>query len=281
MMGNKQAQYTLYNNITSTHNLVQSVINYCPDCHIIKLGTMGEYGTPNTEIPEGFFDFKYKGRTEKHRLYPRQACSLYHTTKIMDTDLLYFYTRHYNLRVTDLMQAPVYGFLTDETRIHDNLLPNFYYDDIFGTVLNRFLVQAVCNIPLTVYGEGNQVRGFINLTDSLKCIEIATETPAEPGDMRVFNQFTELFSIDNLAEMIKSAGKSIGLSKITTQYRVNPRIEQDKHYYKPHLQKLPDLGFLPEFLTTEILTEYLKRLLPYKDRVKEHSIQPRVIWPGR
>ena len=192
MKGEKEAIYTLNNNLNTTLNVVLAVANYCPSCHIVKLGTMGEYGTPNIDIEEGWIDIEHKGRKDRF-LFPRQAGSLYHTTKILDTDLLWFYVRAYGLAVTDLMQGPVYGLQTDQSEIDDRLLPNFHYDDIFGTVLNRFIVQAVAGLPLTVYGKGGQTRGYLNIKDTIQCIDLALEKPADKGELRVFNQFTESF----------------------------------------------------------------------------------------
>ena len=199
MMGFEEARNTLTNNLNATLNLIWAVLKHAPDCHIIKLGTMGEYGTPNIDIEEGWIDIEHKGRKEKF-LYPRQGGSLYHTTKIMDTDMLWFYVRIYGLAVTDLMQGPVYGLSTDEADLHPMLVPNFHYDDIFGTVVNRFLVQAVAGIPLTVYGKGGQTRGYLNLRDTLQCIALAAAHPPKKGELRILNQFTETFSINELAD---------------------------------------------------------------------------------
>ena len=179
MMGYDEARATLSNNLNATLNVIWATLHHAPGCHIIKLGTMGEYGTPNIDIEEGWIDIEHKGRRDRF-LYPRQAGSLYHTTKVLDTDLLWFYVRLYGLRVTDLMQGPVYGLSTDDADLHPALMPNFHYDDIFGTVVNRFLVQAVAGIPLTVYGKGGQVRGYLNLRDTLQCVSLAAANPPEP-----------------------------------------------------------------------------------------------------
>src|SRR5580658_558531 len=206
MMGYDQAHATLSNNLNATFNTIWAVMRHAPDCHIIKLGTMGEYGTPNIDIEEGWIDIQHKGRSDRF-LFPRQAGSLYHTTKVLDTDLLWFYVRTYGLRVTDLMQGPVYGLSTDESELDERLLPNFHYDDIFGTVINRFLVQAVAAIPLTVYGKGGQTRGYLNIRDTLQCIRLAAAKPAAKGELRIFNQFTETFSVLDIAERIKRVGR--------------------------------------------------------------------------
>ena len=158
MLNRKSSTLTLMNNLEVTANIIFAVREFSPQAHLIKLGTMGEYGTPNIDIEEGWLDVEHNGRKQKF-IYPRAAGSLYHTTKVLDTDLLWFYVRTWGLRVTDLMQGPVYGIYTDESRIDSSLLPFFNYDELFGTVVNRFVVQAVAGYPLTVYGKGGQTRG--------------------------------------------------------------------------------------------------------------------------
>ena len=187
MINRDKAAFTLQNNLISTLNIIYAVKEVNPDCHIIKLGTMGEYGTPDIDIEEGWLEIEHKGRKDKF-LFPRQAGSLYHTTKIQDTDMLWFYVRTWGIRVTDLMQGPVYGLSTEEADMDPHLMPSFHYDEIFGTVLNRFIVQAVAGYPLTVYGKGSQTRGFLNLTDTMQCVYLSAMQPAEQGQLRVFNQ---------------------------------------------------------------------------------------------
>jgi UDP-sulfoquinovose synthase len=210
MIGFDEARSTLFNNLTATFNVIWAVLKHAPDCHIIKLGTMGEYGTPNIDIEEGWIEITHKGRSDRF-LFPRQASSLYHTTKILDTDLLWFYVRLYRLRVSDLMQGPVYGLSTSEADLDERLLPNFHYDDIFGTVVNRFLTQAVAGIPLTVYGKGGQTRGYLNIQDTLQCIMLAAANPPAKGELRVLNQFTETFSVRTLATRIQRVAAEMGL----------------------------------------------------------------------
>lgn len=180
MRGFDEARLTLNNNLNVTFNLIQAVLKHKPDCHIIKLGTMGEYGTPNIDIEEGWIDIEHKGRKDRF-LFPRQAGSLYHTTKVLDTDLIWFYVRTFGLRATDLMQGPVYGLETSETSGNHQLYSFFNYDDIFGTVVNRFMVQAVAGVPLTVYGKGGQVRGYLDIRDTLQCIQLAAANPPGAG----------------------------------------------------------------------------------------------------
>lgn len=270
------AKRTLDNNLGVTFNVIWAVMEHTPDCHIIKLGTMGEYGTPNIDIEEGWLEVEHKGR--KHTfLYPRQASTLYHTTKVLDTDLLWFYVRLYGLRVTDLMQGPVYGLSTDEADRDERLLPNFHYDDIFGTVVNRFLVQAVAGIPLTVYGKGGQIRGYLNLKDTLQCVELAMNNPVEKGNLRILNQFTERFSVNELTDQIQRVGNDIGLN-VQVESIENPRKEQEEHYYNPKHHGLLELGLKPHYMTEEVVAQMLEQVIRYKDRIDTRKIMPRVRW---
>jgi UDP-sulfoquinovose synthase len=276
MIGRTQAQVTLRNNLNVTMNCIWAALETAPDCHIIKLGTMGEYGTPNIDIEEGWLEIEHKGRKDKF-LFPRAGGSLYHTTKVLDTDLLWFYVRVYGLRVTDLMQGPVYGLSTAESDLDDRLLPNFHYDDIFGTLVNRFLVQAIAGIPLTVYGKGGQVRGYLNLRDTLQCVELAANTPAAKGELRILNQFTETFSVNDLAARVKTIGDSLGLA-VAIKSIPNPRKEKEEHYYNPSHSGLQDLGLKPHLLTDEAIAEMLNTVLRYRDRIDQSKIYPRVKW---
>jgi len=278
MIGFQEANLTLRNNLGVTFNIIWAVLEHAPQCHIIKLGTMGEYGTPNIDIEEGWIEIEHHGRKDKF-LYPRQAGSLYHTTKVLDTDLLWFYVRTYRLRVTDLMQGPVYGLSTAQADLDERLLPNFHYDDIFGTVVNRFLVQTVAGIPLTVYGRGGQTRGYLNLNDTLQCVELAATHPSEPGQLRIFNQFTEQFTVNDLADTVKRAAHGLGI-EVAVESIPNPRKELEEHYYNPRHSGLIELGLQPHYLTEKVLTDMLQRVLPYRDRIDRKRIMPRVRWAG-
>ena len=270
------AHLTLNNNLNVTFNVIWAVKENCPECHIVKLGTMGEYGTPNIDIEEGWLEIKHKGRKDNF-LYPRQAGSLYHTTKVLDTDLLWFYVRNYGLRVTDLMQGPVYGLETQESLVDDALLPNFHYDDIFGTVVNRFLVQAVSGVPLTVYGKGGQTRGYLNIRDTLQCVDLASTNPAGKGELRILNQVTEIFSVNELAEAVQRVGNAKGL-KVQVKSIENPRKELEEHYYNPVYSGLKELGLKPHHMTDEVLSAMIDKVLTYKDRIDVSKIMPRVRW---
>lgn len=276
MMGFEQAGSTLRNNLNATFNTIWAVMEQSPDCHIIKLGTMGEYGTPNIDIEEGWLEIQHNGKKDRF-LYPRQAGSLYHTTKILDTDLLWFYVRAYGIRVTDLMQGPVYGLSTDEADMDERLLPNFHYDDIFGTVVNRFLVQAVAGIPLTVYGKGGQTRGYLNLKDTLQCVELATTNPVKKGELRILNQFTELFSVNELAEKVKTVGDSMGLN-VKVKSIENPRKEKEEHYYNAKHSGLLELGLKPHYMTDNVIEGMLQKVIHYKGSIDKSKIMPRVNW---
>jgi UDP-sulfoquinovose synthase len=276
MLRRRAAALTLQNNLMATANVIFAVREFVPDAHIVKLGTMGEYGTPNIDIEEGWIDIEHKGRTGRF-LFPRQAGSLYHTTKIMDTDLLWFYVRSWNLRVTDLMQGPVYGMATDETGADEKLFPFFNYDEIFGTVLNRFMVQAVAGYPLTVYGKGEQTRGYLDIKDTMQCVRLSLENPPQMGELRILNQFVELFSVNKLAEMVQRVGNQLGF-KVQIRPIENPRKEAEEHYYNPVHQGLLGLGLQPHYLTDEVLAEMLQTVARFRGNIQEHKIIRRVMW---
>lgn len=276
MRGFNEAQLTLNNNLGATFNVLWAVMEHAPNCHIVKLGTMGEYGTPNIDIEEGWLEIEHNGRKDKF-LFPRQAGSLYHTTKVLDTDLIWFYVRTHNLRVTDLMQGPVYGLYTAESEADERLLPNFHYDDIFGTVVNRFLVQAVAGVPLTVYGKGGQTRGYLNLKDTLQCVNLAMEHPVKPGEMRILNQFTEQFTVNQLAEKVQHAGNAMGLN-VQVNNIDNPRKELEEHYYNAKHSGLLELGLKPHYMNDDVVAQMLESVMRYKDGIDCKKIEPRVRW---
>lgn len=276
MLNRNTASLTLQNNLGVTFNVIQAVRAFAPDCHIVKLGTMGEYGTPNIDIEEGWLSIDHNGRSDKF-LYPRQAGSLYHTTKIMDTDLLWFYVRMWGLRVTDLMQGPVYGVLVPEAADDDRLLPALYYDEIFGTVLNRFIVQAVAGHPLTVYGRGGQRRGYLSILDTLQCVELAVTTPAEPGELRIFNQFTETYSVCELAERVRNVANAEGF-ETTIKTVPNPRVEAEEHYYNPRHVGLTALGLRPHPLTDQVIADLLGYVARHRNAIHADRIVRNITW---
>ncbi len=276
MLRREASTLTLSNNLGVTANVIFAVREFCPDVHIVKLGTMGEYGTPNIDIEEGWIDIEHKGRRDKF-LYPRQAGSLYHTTKIMDTDLLWFYVRMWGLRVTDLMQGPVYGLFTEEGNQGAHLLPFYSYDELFGTVLNRFVVQAVAGIPLTVYGKGGQTRGYLNIKDTLNCVRLSLDNPAAKGELRIFNQFTETFSVNDLAARVHDVGAQLGI-QVEINHLENPRKELEEHYYRPAHTGLLELGLQPHYLTDEVLAQLIEEVAKHKDHIQRHKIFRNTKW---
>lgn len=276
MLNRRTASLTLQNNLAVTANVIFAVHEFCPQAHIVKIGTMGEYGTPNIDIEEGWLEVEHKGRKEKF-LYPRQAGSLYHTTKVMDTDLLWFYVRMWGLRVTDLMQGPVYGMFTEEGGENHELMPFFNYDELFGTVINRFVVQAVAGYPLTIYGRGGQTRGYLNLKDTLQCVRLSLENPPEESGLRIFNQFTETFSVNDIAEKVVRVGKQLGI-EVAVRSLPNPRKEAEEHYYNPAHTGLIELGLKPNYLTDEVLAQMMKLVLLHKASIRPDTIFRGVKW---
>jgi len=276
MLNRAAARLTLDNNLGVTFNVIHAMNEYTPDAHLVKLGTMGEYGTPNIDIEEGWIDIEHKGRKDKF-LFPRAAGSFYHTTKVLDTDMLWFYVRVWGLRVTDLMQGPVYGIKTDENSEDSGLYPFLNYDEVFGTVLNRFMVQAVAGYPLTVYGKGGQTRGYLHLKDTLQCVQLAVETPAKAGELRVFNQFVETFSVNDLAEIVRASGERLGLN-VEIRNLPNPRKEAEDHYYNPVNTGLLELGLQPNHLTEAVMDDMLGTTMNYRDQIVKERIFRGVRW---
>lgn len=270
MSSESNALGTISNNVMGTLRLIYAVKEINPDIHIIKLGTMGEYGAPNIDIEEGWLDVNHNGRTDR-MLFPKSPHSIYHLSKVHDSDALAFACRVWGLKVTDLNQGFVYGMHTPETDI-TGLYPRFCYDSIFGTVLNRFIVQAVCGHPLTIYGTGGQTRPMININDTIKCIQLAVDNPASQGEFRVFNQYTETMSINTMAEIVGMA------TPVTIQNLVNPRIESEDHYYNPKNSAISQLGLKPDLLTHYQLNRMLDWVEERKQFINEDLIMPSVRW---
>ena len=276
MIDREHAVNTQVNNVVGTLNLLFALREYAPECHLIKLGTMGEYGTPNIDIEEGFIEIEHKGR--KDRLpYPKQPGSFYHLSKVHDSHNIMFTCKIWGTRATDLNQGVVYGVETDESILDDRLITRFDYDHVWGTALNRFCVQAVVDHPLTVYGKGGQTRGFINLRDTLRCIELAAMNPPNAGEYRVFNQFTEQFSVEELARLVVESASEIGITA-QLHHLPNPRIEAEEHYYNAQHTKLLELGLEPHLLSDELILSVFKVVQRFKDRVDEKVIPPSVTW---
>jgi UDP-sulfoquinovose synthase len=276
MMSRERAVETQHTNVIGTLNLLFSLRDRVPDCHLVKLGTMGEYGTPNIDIEEGFIEIEHKGRSDTLP-FPKLPGSLYHCSKVHDSTNVHFACRVWGLRATDLNQGVVYGVETEETAQDERLITRFDYDEIFGTVLNRFCVQAVIGHPLTVYGSGGQTRGFLNIRDTLQCVELAVGNPADRGEFRVFNQFTEQFSVAELAQLVKTAAEHLGYS-VRVDSLENPRVELEEHYYNAAHTKLLDLGLKPTLLGEELMESMLHAIERYREHVIESSIDPHTRW---
>ena len=276
MASREQAVETQFGNTIGNLNLLFAIRDHVPECHLVKLGTMGEYGQPNIDIEEGYIEIEHKGRKDVLP-YPKLPASLYHCSKVHDSTNIHFACRTWGLRATDLNQGVVYGIETEETAGDERLITRFDYDEVFGTVLNRFCLQAVIGHPLTVYGTGGQTRGFLNIRDTLQCVELAALNPAEAGEFRVFNQFTEQFSVLELAQLVKHAGEHLGYS-VEIRHYDNPRVEKEEHYYNAIHTKLLDLGLQPTLLREELIESMIHVLERYKDRAILTPIDPQTRW---
>src|SRR5271154_4235678 len=276
MIDRKHAVFTQVNNVVGTLNLLFALREFRPDCHLIKLGTMGEYGTPNIDIEEGYITIEHNGRRDTVP-YPKQPGSFYHLSKVHDSHNIMFTCKAWGLRATDLNQGVVYGTMTDEVALSEALINRFDYDEVFGTVLNRFCVQAAIGHPLTVYGKGGQTRGFLDIRDTVRCIELACLNPAEPGECRVFNQFTEQFSVLDIAELVRTAAAHLGLT-VEINHLPDPRVEAEQHYYNAKHSKLIDLGLKPHFLSDSLLDSLMNIAVKYSDRIDRSTLHPRVNW---
>ena len=268
---------TQVENISGTLHLIYGIRDVVPHAHLVKMGTMGEYGTPNVDIPEGFFEIEYHGR--KDRLpFPRQAGSWYHWSKVFDSGDVMFGCKVFGLGATDVMQGVIYGTRTPEIT-HDALLTRFDFDETWGTALNRFVVEAVLGLPITPYGAGGQKRGFIALEDSIQSLRIAVEHPAKPGEYRVFNQFDAYYSVNELAELVQRVASEFGLSP-TIEHVPDPRVEAEQHYYNPILENLPQLGYKRSRQLEDVVREIFRDLIKFKRRLvaKKHVVMPVVQW---
>ena len=272
----ENAVETQQTNVIGTLNLLFAIRDHVPDCHLVKLGTMGEYGTPNIDIEEGYIEIEHKGRKDTLP-FPKLPGSLYHLSKVHDSHNIHFACRIWGLRATDLNQGVVYGISTEEADRDERLCTRFDYDEMFGTVLNRFCVQAVIGRPLTVYGAGGQTRGFLNIRDTLQCVELASDNPADAGEFRVFNQFTEQFSVAQLADLVQKAGRELGRD-VAVERLENPRVEMEEHYYNATHTKLLDLGLDPSHLGEELVESMIETIAKHKDRVIESVIEPQTRW---
>jgi UDP-sulfoquinovose synthase len=273
MIDRKHAVYTQVNNVVGTLNLLYAIAEIDPDIHLVKLGTMGEYGTPNIDIEEGWLELEHKGRKDRV-LYPKRPGSFYHLSKVHDSHNMEFACRIWGLRATDLNQGVVYGQQTPETALDERLATRFDYDAVFGTVLNRFVVQAVLGLPLTVYGGGGQTRGIIDIRDTVRCIELACENPADRGEFRVFNQMTESMSVADIAKTIATSFPG----EATIENLANPRVELEGHYYNVAHTGLVGLGLEPHLLSDTLIGSLFDVAKRYAHRVETRVMQPGVDW---
>jgi len=276
MIDQKHAVYTQVNNVVGNLNLLYAIADIDPTIHLVKLGTMGEYGTPNIDIEEGWLEIEHNGRKDRLPL-PKVPGSFYHLSKVHDSHNIHFACRMWGLRSTDLNQGVVYGLGTDETDLHDDLHTSFHYDAVFGTVLNRYVVQAVIGEPLTVYGAGGQKRSFLNIRDTLQCVRLAVENPADQGEFRVFNQFTEVFTVLELAEIVAAAAGKVGIDAQIAHID-NPRIELEEHYYNPRNDALLALGLEPRLLSEELVEDMLTRVQRHAASIDRETLLPTVRW---
>ena len=276
MIDREHAVLTQVNNVVGTLNLLYAMRESFPDCHLVKLGTLGEYGTPNIDIEEGYITIEHNGRKDTLP-YPKQPGSMYHLSKVHDSHNIHFACRIWGLRATDLNQGVVYGVLTEETGMDELLINRLDYDGVFGTALNRFCIQAAIGHPLTIYGKGGQTRGFLDIRDTVRCVELAIANPADQGEFRVFNQFTEQFSVGDLAMMVKKAGLAIGLN-VELHHLDNPRVEKEEHYYNAKNTNLLSLGLQPHYLSDSLLDSLLNFAIKYRHRVDKEQILPKVSW---
>lgn len=280
MIDQEHAVYTHTNNVNGSLNMLWAMREVCPQAHLVKLGTMGEYGTPNVDIPEGFFEVEFRGRKD-YLPFPRQPGSFYHLTKVHDTANTLFACRIWGLCATDIMQGVVFGTQIDEMGDDPRLRSRLDFDQCFGTAINRFCCQAVIGHPLTLYGKGGQTRGFLPMRDSMQCLTIAVENPPKPGEYRVFNQFEECYTVEELAYKVREAAADIGL-EVTVNHFENPRTEKEEHYYNPDRNHLINLGYQPTHDMMAELRIMLRDLTDHRERIleKKDILVPDIRWDG-
>ena len=276
MASREHAIRTQSNNVNGTLNVLFAMRKWTPDAHLIKLGTMGEYGTPNIPISEGWLEVEVGGRRDRV-LFPKKPGSFYHLSKVHDSHNIEFACRIWGIRSTDLNQGVVYGIGSYETLQMEELRTSFHYDSVFGTVLNRFVTQAVLGEPLTVYGNGSQTRGYLNLLDTLRCVELAAESPATHGEFRVFNQFTQQFTVLELAHRVVEAAGGVGIDASVRHFE-NPRVEQEDHFYEAEHSALEELGLKPKLLDAEVLGTMLEYVARHKDAIDRSVLMPTIRW---
>jgi len=281
MIDVQHATFVQVNNVVSTFNLLFAMRDHRPNAHLLKLGTMGEYGTPNLDIPEGFFEVEYRGRRDRLP-FPRQPGSFYHLSKVHGSNNIMLACKLWKLRATDVMQGVVFGTRIEEIGDDDRMLTRLDFDECFGTVINRFCCQAVIGHPLTPYGHGHQKRGFLPLRDSIQCLTLALENPPDAGEYRVFNQFQDVYDVTELAFKVQRVADRLGC-RVAVHNLENPRQEMEEHYYRPDHQKLLDLGYVPTRDLEGELAVMLADLLKCRRRIeaKKALLIPSIQWSGK
>lgn len=278
MIDQSKCVWVQQNNLVGTLNLIYAVKDHAPDAHIIKLGTMGEYGTPNIDIAEGFFEVEYNGR--KDRLpFPKQANSWYHLSKVHDSNNLLFACKNYGIKCTDIMQGIVFGCDLPSANKDAGLKTRLDFDQAFGTIINRFCCEAIINHAITVYGNGTQIRSFLPLIDSMRCIELVMKNPPSQGEYRVVNQFANVYSVNELANRVVLACKKMDID-IEVENLQNPRKESEHHYYNPDNHNLKSLGYVPSTHLDEEINKLILAIKPFKNRIKKYSeiLEPTIKW---
>jgi UDP-sulfoquinovose synthase len=268
--------FTQVNNVTGTLNVLYCIAEHAPDAHLVKLGTMGEYGTPNIDIEEGFLEITHKGRTDVLP-FPKQPGSFYHLSKVHDSHNIMFCCRTWGIRATDLNQGIVYGTVTDQTALHPQLATRYDYDHVYGTALNRFCVQTVLGQAISVHGRGGQTRGYIDIRDTMRCIELALLNPPKPGEYRVFNQITQQFTLTEIATKVAEVANAMGITA-KIDHLPNPRVEAEEHYYHAVHTRLEQLGLQPHLLGEDSISALLEQAARHSNRVDASMLAPRVDW---
>lgn len=266
------------NNVVGTLNLIFAMKEACPEANLVKLGTLGEYGSPSFDIAEGYFEVEYHGRKGTVQ-FPKDGPSFYHQTKITDTQNIIFACKTWGLRGINIAQGPVFGLRIADEPFSESLLTRFDTDAVFGTCINRFMAQAVIGEPLTPYGTTNQQRAWLPLRESMECLTLALENPPEPGVFDVFNQFNQVIGVYTLAEMVQEAGIEIGLDPQIKRLE-NPRGEKPQAWYNPLNDKLRRLGYQPTGIEglKRVMRETMTDLIPFKDRIKREALIPDIWW---
>lgn len=278
MKSRMNANKVLRNNIIGTNNILWAIREHAPDCHYITIGTAGEYDHyGNIDIEEGFFSFEHKGRQSNEMMFPRRPGSIYHVSKTASTYLIDYLTRAWRLKCTDLMQGVVFGAYTPEIN-KGNIFSRFDFDEAGGTVINRFIIQAILGIPLTIYGDGKHKRSFLSLNDCIQALMIAVNNPPEQSIVQTWNQLSEWHSMNDIAQMIIEEAGDFDLNS-SAQWIDTPRKEfTGDHYYNFITEKLTSKGYKPTRTIREEIKYCLSILIPYKNSLQKfnHVVLPKI-----